>query len=47
MQVLSFAPPPPCPEAETLRGEVRELLARELAGRSAEARAVSWSGFDP
>ena len=47
MQALSFAPPPSCPEAETLRGEVREFLARELAGRSAEARAVSWSGFDP
>ncbi|HYB57227.1 MAG TPA: acyl-CoA dehydrogenase family protein [Alphaproteobacteria bacterium] len=47
MQALSFAPPPSCPEAETLRGEVREFLARELAGQSAEARAVSWSGFDP
>ncbi|HUI18888.1 MAG TPA: acyl-CoA dehydrogenase family protein [Alphaproteobacteria bacterium] len=46
MEALNFAPPPPCPEAETLRAEVREFLARELAGRSAEARAASWSGFD-
>ena len=47
MEALKFAPPPPSPAAEALRGEVREFLARELAGRSAEERAASWSGFDP
>ncbi len=43
---LTFAPPPPCPEAETLRGEVREFLAEALAGRTPAQRAESWSGHD-
>jgi alkylation response protein AidB-like acyl-CoA dehydrogenase len=44
---LAFAPPPPSPEAEALRAEVREFLSRELSARSAKARASSWGGYDP
>ena len=48
MPALSFAPPPSFPpEAERLRGEVREFLRSELGGASAETRAVSWGGRDP
>jgi hypothetical protein len=47
MQILDFPPPPPSPEAEALRREVREFLAVELAGRPAGSRAESWSGTDP
>jgi alkylation response protein AidB-like acyl-CoA dehydrogenase len=47
MQILDFAPPPPCPEAEILRREVREFLAIELADRPPAARAKSWGGADP
>jgi alkylation response protein AidB-like acyl-CoA dehydrogenase len=47
MQILDFAPPPPSPEAEALRREVRAFLSVELADRSAEARAKSWGGGDP
>jgi alkylation response protein AidB-like acyl-CoA dehydrogenase len=43
---ITFPPPPPCPEAETLRAEVREFLARELAGRTPRQRAESWNGYD-
>jgi alkylation response protein AidB-like acyl-CoA dehydrogenase len=43
---ITFPPPPPCPEAETLRAEVREFLARELAGRTPRQRAESWTGYD-
>ena len=31
---------------EALRGEVRELVARQLAGVPADCRARSWQGFD-
>lgn len=43
---MIFAPPPPSPEAEALRLEVRDFLAAELAGRSPLARAESWNGID-
>ena len=42
-----FAPPPPCPEAETLRQEVRSFLADALADRTPAQRAESWQGHDP
>jgi len=44
---LPFAPPPPCPEAETLRQEVRSFLADALADRTPAQRAESWQGHDP
>ena len=34
------------PEAEALRGEVREFLGQELKDRSPLDRAPSWGGFD-
>jgi alkylation response protein AidB-like acyl-CoA dehydrogenase len=34
------------PEAEALRGEVREFLRKTLADRTAVGRAGSWGGFD-
>jgi alkylation response protein AidB-like acyl-CoA dehydrogenase len=47
MVAFTFAPPPAAPEAERLRGEIREFLAGELRGRSARARAGSWGSRDP
>ena len=47
MSVYSFPPPPESPEAETVRGEVRQFLAIELAHRSPRERAESWNGYDP
>jgi hypothetical protein len=47
MQILDFAPPPPSPEAEALRREVRDFLTVEMAGRPPALRAESWSGTDP
>ena len=44
---LAFPPPPPSPEAERLRAEVREFLGAAMAGRTALERAESWNGFDP
>jgi len=46
MNAFTFAPPPPSPEAEILRAEVREFLATEIADRPAIERAESWNGFD-
>lgn len=46
MSLTAFAPPPPSPEAEALRTEVRAFLATELADRTPAERAESWSGFD-
>ncbi|OJY65128.1 MAG: acyl-CoA dehydrogenase [Rhodospirillales bacterium 70-18] len=43
---MAFPPPPPCPQAETLRLEVRDFLAAELAGRTPRQRAESWNGYD-
>jgi alkylation response protein AidB-like acyl-CoA dehydrogenase len=47
MPLLDFPPPPPTPQAEALRREVRDFLAAELARRPAAERANSWSGGDP
>jgi alkylation response protein AidB-like acyl-CoA dehydrogenase len=47
MPALAFAPPPPSPEAERLRAEVREFLQSELPAMSPETRAISWGGRDP
>ncbi len=44
--VFAFPPPPPSPEAEHLRAEVRGFLATELAGRTPLEKAESWNGFD-
>ena len=44
---IHFDPPPPSPQTEALRAEVRDFLASELASRTPAARAQSWSGFDP
>ncbi|NOT41075.1 MAG: acyl-CoA dehydrogenase, partial [Alphaproteobacteria bacterium] len=35
------------PEAERLRGEVREFLSGELTSLAPELKAQSWSGFNP
>jgi alkylation response protein AidB-like acyl-CoA dehydrogenase len=40
-------PPPPSPEAEALRQEVRDFLKTTLAGRKPVERAESWTGLDP
>lgn len=47
MQPMTFAVPPASEPAEKLRLEVRAFLAAELAERSAQQRAQSWSGGDP
>ncbi len=48
MTSLAFLAPPPASEAaESLRAEVRDFLADELADRSAQERAASWGGNDP
>ncbi len=44
---IAFAPPPPAPEAETLRRDVRAFLADALAHRKPGERAESWIGYDP
>jgi len=44
---FNFPPPPPSPEAETLRQEVRAFLKTELASRKPVERAESWTGLDP
>jgi alkylation response protein AidB-like acyl-CoA dehydrogenase len=33
-------------EAQKVREEIRDFLTRELSGRSASTRALSWGGFD-
>ena len=43
---FAFPPPPPCPEAETLRTELRAFLATALADRPPLQRAESWTGHD-
>src|SRR5713101_2719795 len=47
MNAFTFAPPAPSPAAEALRAEVREFLGAELAQRSPQQRAESWTGYDP
>lgn len=44
MNAISFPPPPPSPEAEALRAEVRDFLREALAGMSPQLRAESWMG---
>ena len=46
MQAFAFAPPPPSPAAEAVRGEVRAFLKEAMARRSPLERAESWSGHD-
>lgn len=46
MNAFTFPPPPPCPEAEALRLEVRDFLRTELASRKAVEKAESWTGMD-
>ncbi len=47
MNAFSFPPPPPCPEAEVLRHEVRDFLKTALADRTPVQKAESWTGLDP
>lgn len=47
MNAFSFPPPPPCPEAEVLRQEVRDFLKVQLADRTPVQKAESWTGLDP
>jgi alkylation response protein AidB-like acyl-CoA dehydrogenase len=44
---LGFKPPPPFPEAEVLRGEVRAFLAEHLPRRAITRGVGSWGGHDP
>lgn len=47
MHALAFAAPPAAPPGvEALREEVRDFLATELADRTPQQRAESWSGHD-
>ncbi|WP_428486364.1 acyl-CoA dehydrogenase family protein [Rhodopila sp.] len=46
MNAFSFPPPPPCPEAEVLRGEVRDFLNTALADRRPVEKAEFWTGMD-
>jgi alkylation response protein AidB-like acyl-CoA dehydrogenase len=46
VNAFTFPPPPPCPEAEDLRLEVRDFLRIALADRKAVAKAESWTGMD-
>ena len=47
MSAFTFPPPPPSPQAEALRAEVRDFLKTELAHRKPVERAESWTGLDP
>jgi alkylation response protein AidB-like acyl-CoA dehydrogenase len=47
VSVFDFPRPPPSPEAEALRQEVRDFLNTELATRKPVERAESWTGLDP
>ncbi len=46
MNAFNFPPPPPSPEAEALRGDVRDFLNTALADRKAIEKAESWTGTD-
>ncbi|MDB5404272.1 MAG: putative acyl-CoA dehydrogenase [Rhodopila sp.] len=46
MNAFTFPPPPPCPEAEALRLEVRDFLQIALADRKPVEKAESWTGMD-
>lgn len=45
MNAFTFPPPPPSPQAEALRAEVRDFLRIELADRRPVERAESWTGM--
>ncbi len=47
MSAFNFPAPPPSPEAEALRLEVRDFLTTGLASRKPVERAESWTGLDP
>ncbi len=47
MSAFSFPPPPPSPQAEALREEVRDFLKTALAERKPVEKAESWTGLDP
>ena len=47
MSAFSFPPPPPSPQAEALREEVRDFLKTALADRKPVEKAESWTGLDP
>ena len=44
--MFEFAVPPRDDAIETLRAEVREFLATEIADRTPAERALSWAGYD-
>jgi hypothetical protein len=46
VNAFNFPPPPPCPEAEALRLEVRDFLATAMDERKPVERAESWTGMD-
>ena len=46
MNASNYAPPPPSPEAEALRLEVRDFVRTELADRKPVEKAESWTGMD-
>jgi hypothetical protein len=46
VNAFSFPPPPPSPQAEALRQEVRDFLQTELATRRPVQKAESWTGMD-
>jgi alkylation response protein AidB-like acyl-CoA dehydrogenase len=46
VNAFTFPPPPPCPEAEELRLEIRDFLRTELATRTPVEKAESWTGMD-
>jgi alkylation response protein AidB-like acyl-CoA dehydrogenase len=47
MNRFTFPSPPPFPQGESFRAEVRAFLKREMADRPAIDRAQSWNGVDP
>jgi len=47
VSAFAFPAPPPCPEAETLRAEIRAFLKDALADRKPVEKAESWTGLDP
>ena len=47
MSAFTFPLPPPSPEAEALRQEVRAFLKAEIPRRTGVERAESWTGLDP
>lgn len=46
MSAFTFPPPPPSPEADALREEVRDFLKTALAARKPVEKAESWTGMD-